>query len=764
MKAAEFVVRSVAVLLWVFGLPFDGGSPTPILAVAAEAVDLHDTTPPECRNPQQLLEDGAADIVSTEECVADLKERRKLELDPTTANPAASSLFDTTCTLWASHNDGWILPNKAIRRHEPVPGLRPDVVIPWKQHSRKAFPLWGRNNFFYRNISPKQPTNVDTTTNQTASKVPSDNTNDLLFFAPGLHFPLECHPLYSNLDMDYNAIFTAAARNRQSDDDGTTLLSPQIVTNRAVAAGDPLFMPCEPHTEWPVTQTTIEYDEFPSLHDTTTKTLMTTNASLCMDPFRLEIRPSLQTIQSSLENGTTAGLGTFAGLPIRPFEIVAFGRFIHMHRTELYDAQQDQYELLLNYCYGHSNSSLLFLPLVSMANTINHAFSPATPNVRVHWWYPTEPVENKFNKPSAKLFADGELSTILEIQYTSLRDIAVGEELLMDYGSEWEEAWFQHQSTRETAANIENDSVPPFRHEIGLPLDMLPAEWLANETLQNANDFDEWTLPTLPAYELAPVQLRSGQTISGQVDRIGLPINFTDSMAKWADDIGLTDIMRSYILGDLSLPAEGEQRLRLNGATWWIKRFPHFWRSDMHYISPDDAEANRQFMQALSDAGFDHVLNAVARQDGLDSITVYYPSFIAVSHCTGAHMHDDSSDLGHYNVIFPVLQANDPGPELVLGDLDKEIYASYKYERDHAVILGKDGSHGTAPCDYRGTNEMRMVVSAYMADTSNRITKAAVLKDWEDPPFPRPSERTKFFDTYKHWLKDDSSRSLTSPL
>jgi hypothetical protein len=187
---------------------------------------------------------------------------------------------------------------------------------------------------------------------------------------------------------------------------------------------------------------------------------------------------------------------------------------------------------------------------------------------------------------------------------------------------------------------------------------------------------------------------------------------------------------------------------------------------DMHYISPDDFGSNQMFMNALADAGFDTVLNAVGQRDNLSSITVYYPSYIAVSHCTRSLMHHDSEEDGHYNVIFPVLQVNNSKPELIVGDEKSGLYAPYKYEPDHAVVLGKRGLHGTAPCDYRGTDSMRMVVSVYMVNADDIPTRNKVIKDWidADPPYPRLPDRENFVDNTKHWKRDDPTRNLRNPL
>lgn len=112
-----------------------------------------------------------------------------------------------------------------------------------------------------------------------------------------------------------------------------------------------------------------------------------------------------------------------------------------------------QWQLLLNYAYGHPESNLLFLPYgPGGIHYINHASHGQEPNVRVQW-STSELSDNSLlemsvlkamNKDGSRLFVD----------YVTLRDIHPGEEILLDYGKMWEDAWQMHvdawhYSTRE---------------------------------------------------------------------------------------------------------------------------------------------------------------------------------------------------------------------------------------------------------------------------------------------------------------------------
>ena len=652
----------------------------------------------------------------------------------------------TQCPLW-DVNDGWVLSGNVIKRFEAVPGLISDVMIPWKQHSYRSFPRWGRHHYFFRNPN-----------------MPPDELSEFIF-APGYKYPLECHKYHANLAVNYTEVFLNAFTESE-----VVALNPPIRTDRSISVGDPIFLPCID----PTLSAQEEYDNFPDVGMTVQD--FVENGEFCVTKYNISVKE----VDTGNPDTMKKYYGTFSSDDIKEGSPITWGVLVPMHRSELRDPVTNTDELLLNYCYEPGGkdytSPLLLLPMVPGANSINHADATKgqKPNIAIGWMEPKFNPEKYFQKPTEILFGDAENSEgrpPLLIEYSALRDISAGEELLLDYGAEWQEAWDAHILKRQ------NGETSEFRYPIGLPEGMIPNSWLEKEQVTQTPSYREWLIPKLSEGELQPIQLSvvpsndpnvktDTRQITGNVDRIGLPEGMSDFLAKWADEIGITEVMRAHVRKELTLPPEGERRLRLNGTTWWVKRFPAEWRSDMHYISPDDFASNQMFMEALAEAGFDTILESVGKRDNLTSITVYYPAFIAVSHCTTAYMHNDAEEDGHYNVIFPVLQVNNSRPELIVGDENQRLYAPYKYEPDHAVVLGKFGLHGTAPCDYRGTDSMRMVVSVYMLEGDNIPTRDKVLNEWEtsDPPYPRIPDRLKFIQTTKHWKRDDPSRSLRNPL
>jgi hypothetical protein len=102
-------------------------------------------------------------------------------------------------------------------------------------------------------------------------------------------------------------------------------------------------------------------------------------------------------------------------------------------------------QLLLNYCMGHVDSTLLLVPYASGVNYINHNQTLA--NIKIQW------APDGIISHNASYFdltvneMEGNHRTSLAIDYITLRDIQPGEELFMDYGNEFEEAWNHHLET-----------------------------------------------------------------------------------------------------------------------------------------------------------------------------------------------------------------------------------------------------------------------------------------------------------------------------
>lgn len=101
------------------------------------------------------------------------------------------------------------------------------------------------------------------------------------------------------------------------------------------------------------------------------------------------------------------------------------------------------YQLMLNYCFGHPESTLLLSPYGHATSLVNHA-SGSKANVKLRWGDPQYSNHRPewLQKTVGEL--DGKYSAVLAFEFIAIREIEEGDEILMDYGPEWEKAWQEH--------------------------------------------------------------------------------------------------------------------------------------------------------------------------------------------------------------------------------------------------------------------------------------------------------------------------------
>mmetsp|Transcript_54754 Transcript_54754/g.163729 ORF Transcript_54754/g.163729 Transcript_54754/m.163729 type:complete len:1090 (-) Transcript_54754:154-3423(-) len=160
---------------------------------------------------------------------------------------------------------------------------------------------------------------------------------------------------------------------------------------------------------------------------------------LCLD----NIRPGRSNIRQ-------AGRGAFATRFLPEGIVVAPAPAAHIHRRhlEIYEIDDDDiiefdgHQLLLNYCYGHPNSSMLLFPYSPVVNLINHPPRGAKPNVAVRW--SSIPTHNSqwLGKSVDRLMEEKYAGLVME--FVALRDIEEGEEVYVDYGPGWQKSWNGH--------------------------------------------------------------------------------------------------------------------------------------------------------------------------------------------------------------------------------------------------------------------------------------------------------------------------------
>jgi len=150
-----------------------------------------------------------------------------------------------------------------------------------------------------------------------------------------------------------------------------------------------------------------------------------------------------------------AGRGAFAKRSFEEGEYIHIAPLVHIPDRDVLTMYADMldpatyedvrdtskvtgYQPWLNYCFGHRSSSLLLCPYSSIF--INHSKEP---NAKIVW--STDPVFHNASilEEPVSIF-DNIWSTKLSFEYIAIKDINEGDEILIDYGDEWQEAWDKH--------------------------------------------------------------------------------------------------------------------------------------------------------------------------------------------------------------------------------------------------------------------------------------------------------------------------------
>ncbi|KAL7564582.1 hypothetical protein ACA910_017928 [Epithemia clementina (nom. ined.)] len=105
-------------------------------------------------------------------------------------------------------------------------------------------------------------------------------------------------------------------------------------------------------------------------------------------------------------------------------------------------------QLLLNYCFSNPHSTVLLCPATN-AVLVNHCSKrkqqcgPNGPNADYRWSSGWDPTSDEWRRQSLEELATKSFRG-LSFEIYALRDIAPGEEVFIDYGEAWEQAWEEH--------------------------------------------------------------------------------------------------------------------------------------------------------------------------------------------------------------------------------------------------------------------------------------------------------------------------------
>jgi hypothetical protein len=162
----------------------------------------------------------------------------------------------------------------------------------------------------------------------------------------------------------------------------------------------------------------------------------------CLDEIRMK--------QSTIPQ---AGRGTFARRSLSKGEVVAPAPLIHIDKRLLEPLNetdptvgQEIWEalarpLLFNYCWGHAQSNILLFPYSSLVNSINHGQEEVA-NVELRWSQMKGHHVEWLELPASTVLEKSQSGLVME--FIAKKDIQEGEEILVNYGSRWQESWDQH--------------------------------------------------------------------------------------------------------------------------------------------------------------------------------------------------------------------------------------------------------------------------------------------------------------------------------
>ena len=109
-----------------------------------------------------------------------------------------------------------------------------------------------------------------------------------------------------------------------------------------------------------------------------------------------------------------------------------------MYRTDQFLG----FQLLINYCFTHPSTSLHLCPYGAGVNYINHNKTRA--NVKLQWADHGVTSHNATWLQMTPELMEGNVKVNLALDYVATKDIQQGDELFLDYGDEWENAWIAH--------------------------------------------------------------------------------------------------------------------------------------------------------------------------------------------------------------------------------------------------------------------------------------------------------------------------------
>eukprot|EP00543_Licmophora_paradoxa_P007594 CAMPEP_0202454024 /NCGR_PEP_ID=MMETSP1360-20130828/11861_1 /ASSEMBLY_ACC=CAM_ASM_000848 /TAXON_ID=515479 /ORGANISM="Licmophora paradoxa, Strain CCMP2313" /LENGTH=660 /DNA_ID=CAMNT_0049073247 /DNA_START=90 /DNA_END=2072 /DNA_ORIENTATION=+ len=274
-----------------------------------------------------------------------------------------------------------------------------------------------------------------------------------------------------------------------------------------------------------------------------------------------------------------AGRGAFAKRPINQGQMIVPVPLVHIPQKSIVnmynvdlgrDSQKGEAvwfrtsdeiqgtQLLLNYCFGHKDSSMIFFPSGSLVGLINH--SREQTNAKLVWSKHPMHQNTWFDVPPAELLTDGKHSYLgLMMEVVATKPIQQGDEIFLDYGDEWIDAWETHEAYWQElldegdcpdpwpirALDMQNDyQNKPFEIDAHTPEHIRQMCFLVVSDIKEDATKKNWAIPkkgnVYDAENLFDCVLVDRQEAPDTA--IGLPYNYT---VQWTSDDGdITTVFR----------------------------------------------------------------------------------------------------------------------------------------------------------------------------------------------------------------------------
>lgn len=195
--------------------------------------------------------------------------------------------------------------------------------------------------------------------------------------------------------------------------------------------------------------------------------------------------------------------------------------------------------LFINYCLSIGNTNMMLYPYGPGVNLINHASANTKNKPNVEWRWSTHSMHHHtwLDLPMSQLQQmDYPGGLILDV--VALRDLQPGEELFMDYGLAWEEAWEEHvaswmpdPSASSYVYTQDMDMTQPFRtveeqQEKPYASNMATVCWTPNWE-RDENTRMKWTKPTFDWPEgMLYCNIQKRSVVPSTSDNITGPIQY----------------------------------------------------------------------------------------------------------------------------------------------------------------------------------------------------------------------------------------------